>query len=219
LLGRTLTGAGGSSNPGWLQPIWSRFNLLLLLSVSLGVVATPCFAGGNRGILLWTCIEGVLAVSIWVFAVANKARPGSVLPTNSSCLAAQAITSGAITALAVIIFATLIMPRIDSANRHRSREVAGAIRAGMPSGAQLWVLEESYRPFWYYLEPNVRYFRQWADLPAQADYFLLPAAETKTLLQNPIWRNAPPLLIRQVIDSEKRAFDLFARKAHFQNSS
>jgi 4-amino-4-deoxy-L-arabinose transferase-like glycosyltransferase len=218
LLGRALTDADGLGNPAWLQPIWSRFNLLLLMSVSLGVVATPFFAGGDRGILLWTCLEGVLALGIWIFAVAHKARPGSVLPT-SSCLAAQAIMSGAITALAVIIFATVIMPRIDSANRHRSREVAGAIRAGMPSGAQLWVMEESYRPFWYYLEPNVRYFHQWADLPAKADYFLLPAAETKALLQNPVWRNAPPLLIRQIIDNENRAFDLFARKANGQNSS
>ena len=108
-----------------------------------------------------------------------------------------------------MIFATLIMPRIDSANRHRSREVAGAIRSMMPAGAQLWVQEDSYRPFWYYLEPNVQYFHHPADLPARAQYFLLPASETKQLLQDPFWRNAPPTWIRQVIDSENRAFDLF----------
>jgi hypothetical protein len=116
-----------------------------------------------------------------------------------------------ITALGVMIFATVIMPRIDSANRHRSREVAGDIRSMMPAGAQLWVQEDSYRPFWYYLEPAVRYFHQPSDLPAQANYFLLPASETKRLLQDPVWQNAPPTWVRQVIDNENRAFDLFRR--------
>jgi hypothetical protein len=103
------------------------------------------------------------------------------------------------------------MPRIDAANKHRPREVAGAIRAALPAGAQLWVLEDSYRPFWYYLEPEVRYFRRLADLPAQADYILVPEAQRRTLLQDPAWQNSPPLLILQIVDNEKRAFDLFAR--------
>jgi hypothetical protein len=112
----------------------------------------------------------------------------------------------------MMVFATLVMPRIDSANPHRSREVAGTIRAALPAGAQLWVLEDSYRPFWYYLEPNVRYFRSFADLPPEAKYFLLSAAQTKALGQNPVWQNAPPIFILQVVDNEHRVFDLLARK-------
>ena len=218
LLGRALTVADGSSNPDWLASTWRRFNLLLLTTVSLGVVAAPFFVRGDRELLFWICLEGVLAVAIWLFAVANGTRVPSLPPAQSRRLAAQAILSGSITALAVMIFATLIMPRIDSANRHRSREVAGAIRAMMPAGAQLWVQEDSYRPFWYYLEPNVRYFHHPADLPAQAHYFLLPASETKNFLQDPIWQNAPPTWIRQVIDNENRAFDLLMRNANIQES-
>jgi 4-amino-4-deoxy-L-arabinose transferase-like glycosyltransferase len=218
LLGRALTVEDGSHTPAWLESTWRRFNLLLLTVVSLGVVTMPFFARGDLWILLWTCIEGFLAAGIWFFAGVNRSRPSSLPPANSSRLAAQAIISGTITALAMMIFATLIMPRIDSANKHRSREVAAAIRAALPTGAQLWVLEDSYRPFWYYLEPNVRYFHRLTDLPAQAHYILLPAKQTKALLQSPIWQNTAPMLITQAVDNENRVFDLFARNANSQNS-
>jgi 4-amino-4-deoxy-L-arabinose transferase-like glycosyltransferase len=218
LLGRALTVDNVSSTPDWLESIWRRLNLLLLTVVSLGVAAVPFFARGDHWTLFWTSVEAVLAAGIWLFAVASRARRLSVPPSKSSRMAAQAIISGAITAVAMMIFATLVMPRIDSANKHRSREVAGAIRAALPPGAQLWVLEDSYRPFWYYLEPDVRYFHRLEDLPAQARYILLPAMQTKALLQNPIWQNSPPILIMQAVDNENRAFDLFARNSNFQTS-
>jgi len=217
LLGRALTAETGSSAPDWLASIWRRLNLLLLAIISLGVALTPFFARGNSKILLWTSIEGLLAAGIWLFGVANRAPPPSVMPAKSSRLTMQALISGAIAAIAMMIFATLIMPRIDSANKHRPREVAGAIRAALPAGAQLWVLEDSYRPFWYYLEPEVRYFHRLADLPSRAHYILLPATQSKTLLEDPILRNAPPKLILQIVDNEHKAFDLFARAANFEN--
>ena len=217
LLGRALTAETGSSAPDWLASIWRRLNLLLLAIISLGVALTPFFARGNSKILLWTSIEGLLAAGIWLFGVANRAPPPSVMPAKSSRLTMQALISGAIAAIAMMIFATLIMPRIDSANKHRPREVAGAIRAALPAGAQLWVLEDSYRPFWYYLEPEVRYFHRLADLPSRAYYILLPATQSKTLLEDPILRNAPPKLILQIVDNEHKAFDLFARAANFEN--
>ena len=45
------------------------------------------------------------------------------------------------------------------------------------------------------------------------DYLLLPATQSKAFLQNPIWQNAPPILIMQAVDNEKRAFDLFGRSS------
>jgi 4-amino-4-deoxy-L-arabinose transferase-like glycosyltransferase len=218
LLGRALTVNDGSSIPDWLVSIWRRLNLLLLATVSLGVAAMPLFARGDRWIFLWTCIEGLLVAGIWFFALANGPQSPHVPPVNSSRLVAQAILSGAVAALAMMILATLIMPRLDSANKHRSRAVAGAIRAALPAGAQLWVLEDSYRPFWYYLEPEVRYFHRLSDLPAQANYLLLPATQTPALLQNPIWLNAPPKLIMQAVDNENRAYNLYSRNTHLQNS-
>jgi 4-amino-4-deoxy-L-arabinose transferase-like glycosyltransferase len=219
LLGRALTANDGSSNPDWLGSIWRRINFLLLAIVSLGVVLTPFSANGARWILLWTCFEVFLVVAAWFFVIAGRARSPSVWPAKSSRLAAEAILSGAVTAIAMMTFATVVMPRIDSANKHRPREVAGAIRGALPTGAQLWVLEDSYRPFWYYLEPDVRYFHRMADLPAQARYILLPGAQSKALLNNSIWGNVPPVLIMQIVDNEKRAFDLFRRDMNSQNSS
>ena len=213
LLGRALTVTGGSNIPLWLAPIWRRLNILLLTIVSLGIVVMPFFVRGAHWIPLWLGLEGILAAGIWFFTITKRAGSRPVVPDNSSGLAAAAINSGAVAALAMMVFATLVMPRIDSANPHRSREVAGTIRAALPAGAQLWVLENSYRPFWYYLEPNVRYFRNFADLPPEAKYFLLPAAQTKAPGQNPIWQNAPPIFILQVVDNERRVFDLLARRS------
>jgi 4-amino-4-deoxy-L-arabinose transferase-like glycosyltransferase len=212
LLGRALTANNGSSNPDWLESIWRRFNLLLLAIVSLGVVSMPFSANEDRWMPFWTCFEVFLIVGAWYFIVANRARAPSVQPAKSRQLAEQAILSGAVTAIAMMIFATVGMPRIDAANKHRPREVAGAIRGALPTGAQLWVLEDSYRPFWYYLEPGVRYFHRITDLPAQARYILLPEVQSKTLLKDPVWVNTPPVLIMQIVDNENRAFDLFRRE-------
>jgi 4-amino-4-deoxy-L-arabinose transferase-like glycosyltransferase len=211
LLGRALTLDNGSSTPPWIESIWRRFNFLVLTVVSLGVLGMPFFARGERWNLPWTFLQGALVASIWVSV--NKTRSSSYLPARRSRLAAQALISGAIAALAMMVFASVIMPRIDSANQHRAREVARTIRAALPTGAQLWVLEDTYRPFWYYLEPQVSYFHGPTDLPAQARYLLLPATQSKAFLQNPIWQNSSPILIMQAVDNEKRVFELFGRSS------
>jgi 4-amino-4-deoxy-L-arabinose transferase-like glycosyltransferase len=209
LLGRALTANDGSSNPDWLESIWRRINLLLLATVSVGVAVAPFFAGRDRWLLPWTCLEAILVAGIWFFAILN--RPGVRFgeTPKSSRLAIEAILSGAVVAVAMMMFTAVIMPRIDSANQHRPREVAGAIRAALPAGAQLWVQEDSYRPFWYYLEPDVRYFHRLEDLPAQARYVLLPKAQSEAFRKNPTRANVPPTLILQVVDNENRGFDLF----------
>src|SRR4029078_6109697 len=107
----------------------------------------------------------------------------------------------------------------DTANQHRPREMAKAIRSALPEGAQVWVLEDTYRPFWDYLEPNVRYFRSLTDLPPEARYILLPASQTKTFLENRFWQSVPPTLIIQIVDNEKRKFDLLARSSNFHHPS
>jgi 4-amino-4-deoxy-L-arabinose transferase-like glycosyltransferase len=212
LLGRVLSLDGGSSIPDWLESIWRRVNLLLLVIVSLGVAGMPFFAQRNGWTLLWMCPAGLLAAAIG-FSVITRPRAPSVSFSKSSRLTAQAMISGAITAIAMMLFAALVMPRIDTANKHRPREMAEAIRAALPAGAQVWVLEDSYRPFWYYLEPDVQYFHGLADLPARARYILLPDTQTKGFFQDPAWQNEHPALIMQTFDHEHRAFDLFARGA------
>jgi hypothetical protein len=211
LLGRVLTVDGGSGSPGWLHPIWSRANLLLLTIVSVGIVAMPFAARGDRWIILWTCLGAILAGGVWIFALANAPRSGFKPAFTSDRLAGQAITSAAVTAMGMMLFALVIMPLINSANTHRPREVAAAIRDALPTAAELWVLEDQYRPFWYYLEPNVRYFHRLADLPPQAHYILVPTAQTNSFLQDPGPISVPSTVLMQAVDSENRSFDLIRR--------
>jgi hypothetical protein len=129
----------------------------------------------------------------------------------SNRLAGQAITSAAVTAMGMMLFALVIMPPINSTNTHRPREVAAAIRDALPTAAELWVLEDQYRPFWYYLEPNVRYFHRLTDLPPQAHYILVPTAQTKSFLQDPGSLGVPSTVLMHAVDSENRSFDLIRR--------
>src|SRR5271157_2463299 len=212
LLGRVLTVDGGSGSPGWLHPIWSRINFLLLTIVSVGIVAMPFAVRGDRWIILWTGLGAILAGGVWIFALANAPpRPGSVPVSISNRLAGQAITSAAVTVMGMMLFALVIMPPINSANTHRPREVAAAIRDALPTAAELWVLEDQYRPFWYYLEPNVRYFHRLADLPPQAHYILVPTAQTKSFLRDPGSIGVPSTVLMHAVDSENRSFDLVRR--------
>jgi hypothetical protein len=212
LLGRILTMDCGSGNPGWLPQIWSRVNLVLLAIVTIGILTIPFAAGADGWIFLWTCLAAILACCVWFFTLARSARrPRSILGVTE--LTGQAITSAAVVAMAMIVFALVIVPRIDAAKAQRSREVAAAFRAALPAGAQLWVLEDQYRPFWYYLEPNVRYFHRLADLPPNARYILVPMAQSQYFLQDPGPRTASWTLIKYAVDSENRRFDLLGRDA------
>src|SRR5260370_6818239 len=94
LLGRVLTVDGGSGSPGWLHPIWSRTNFLLLTIVSVGIVAMPFAARGDRWIILWSCLGALLPGGVWFFALANaRHRRGSMRAFASDGLTRAGITS------------------------------------------------------------------------------------------------------------------------------
>jgi hypothetical protein len=211
LLGRALTVDGGSGTPGWLYPIWSWVNLLLLTIVSVGIVAMPFAVTGGRRIFLWTCLEAILAGGVWLFALANAHPPGFTPAVAGDRVAGYAMTTAGITVLGMMLFASSIMPRINSANSRRPRELAVAIREALPAAAQLWVLEDQYRPLWYYLEPNIRYFHRLADLPPLARYILVPTAQTKSFLQNPGSIGVPSTVLLHAVDDENKPFDLIRR--------
>jgi 4-amino-4-deoxy-L-arabinose transferase-like glycosyltransferase len=212
LLGRALTVDGGSGSPGWLYPVWRGANLLLLTIVSVGIIAMPLAAREDRWVMLWTCLAAILAGGLWLFARVNTPpQPGSAPVGTGNRVVWQAITSAGITALGMVLFACVVMPRINSANPRRSRELAVAIREVLPPAAQLWIMEDQYRPFWYYLEPKVRYFHRLADLPPQAHYILVPAAQTKSFLQDPGSISDASTVLMQAVDGENKQFDLIRR--------
>jgi 4-amino-4-deoxy-L-arabinose transferase-like glycosyltransferase len=208
LLGRALTAQRGTAVPAWIEPAWRRVNIGLLALVTAGVAAAPFF--GRRNQFVWACLETVLAAGAWAIVLSRKGLGCStgLDSGRTSQLSSQVVLSGAIAAIGVMIFTTAVMPQVGSANKHRPREIARLIRSAMPAGTTLWVMERSYQPFWYYLEPNVRYFHKISELPAGVQYILLPANETNSSLHDPAWRGNQPKITMRVVDNEKNSFDL-----------
>src|SRR5205807_2463616 len=93
-----------------------------------------------------------------------------------------------VTVLAMLEFCAVVRPRVDLANEKRARPLGNAILKAIPPGADIWVMEESYRPFWYYLEPRARYFARAEELPPEAGYFLVPADRTDRFIQDARWK-------------------------------
>ena len=206
LLGRALTAQHGAAIPTWIEPAWSRVNLVLLALVTAGVAAAPFF--GRRNQFVWACLETAFAASAWAFALSRKGCSADLDSGSTSQLGSQVVLSGAVAAIGVMIFTTAAMPQVDSANKLRPREIARLLRSAMPAGTTLWVMERSYQPFWYYLEPNVRYFHKISELPAGVRYILVPATQTSPSLNDQVWRGNPPKIMMRVVDNEKNAFDL-----------
>jgi 4-amino-4-deoxy-L-arabinose transferase-like glycosyltransferase len=211
LLGRTLTANEGAGIPDFVESVWYRCNLVLLAVVSCGVVAAPFIGQASPRTFAWSMIEALLGFAIWIYAFASAHRGASAERNTSTELTRQAIISGFIAAIGTMIFATTALPIVDSANAHRPREVARQILNAMPAGIDLWVLESVYRPFWYYLEPQARYFHRISDLPPSTRYILVPATQTAAFLSDPEWGGAPPRRLIRVVDNEDKAFDLLSR--------
>jgi 4-amino-4-deoxy-L-arabinose transferase-like glycosyltransferase len=213
LLGRALTANEGAGIPDFVESIWRRCNLVLLTVVSCGVVAARFVAPGSPRTLAWLILEASLGFSVWIFALAPARGGASTERSVSTEITRQAIISGSIAAIGMMIFAATALPIIDSANEHRPREVARKILSAMPAGTDLWVLDNAYRPFWYYLEPRARYFHNMSDLPPHTRYILVPATQTTAFLNDPAWQRAPPQRVIRVVDNENRAFDLLSRSS------
>jgi 4-amino-4-deoxy-L-arabinose transferase-like glycosyltransferase len=208
LLGRALTTNEGAEIPDFVGSTWRRCNLLFLTVVSCGVVAAPFVR--YPGTLAWSMLETLLGFAVWTFALAPARGSASAERQASTEFTRQATISGSIAAIGMMLFATTALPIIDSANEHRPREVARQILNAMPAGTDLWILENAYRPFWYYLEPQTRYFHRISDLPPGARYILVPATQTAAFVGDPAWRDDTPRPVLRVFDNEKRAFDLLA---------
>ena len=205
LLARALSVDGFRKCPEWLPATWERVNIWLLATTLLAIPAIPFFAVYHRGIYLISAL--LVAGAVWSLFLSANAQTGTGgFPKNR--LVRSALVCAGVTALAMIEFTAAVRPRMDLANSHKARPLAGAILNEVPAGEEIWVMENSYRPFWYYLEPRARYFVRAAELPAEADYFLIPAAKTSDFIHDPKWAGVPPAIVRRFIDNEQKPFDL-----------
>jgi 4-amino-4-deoxy-L-arabinose transferase-like glycosyltransferase len=209
LLARVLTINGIQKYPGWLPVVWNRVNLCLLTITTLAVPAIPFFALYHRGIYFVLAL--LVAIIIWSFFVPRNAQRFAAGTIPADRLVRCAFVCAGVTALAMIEFTALVRPRVDLANGRRARPLADAILKMIPPGAEIWVMEESYRPFWYYLEPRARYFIRAGELPREAECFLIPAGWTNRFIQDARWKGKPPEIVKEFVDNEQKPFDLLKK--------
>jgi hypothetical protein len=170
---------------------------------ALAVLAIP-FIGGMNGRSLVGIAIGIGAMILaWV---AQRLPEAELKPIE--LVARRTLITGLVFAAGMITYGTGIVPRVDAMTKNGFREVAARIRQELPAGAILWVQENEYKPFWYYLEPDVRYFLSVSDIPWDARYFLLPEAAAPAFAADPRLADRHLRAIAQVVDGEGQRFQV-----------
>ena len=183
---------------------WKVANLFLLVLAGAGILSVPFIARMNVATL-----TGLLACA-FLFLFGLVASSANSIGFSSRVLR-QAITTAAVFMIAMMLYALAIVPRVNSLS-YGAREVAGNIRAKLPPDAILWIQENEYRPFWYYLEPKARYFSRTEEISPDARYFILPKQLSLGFIQDPRWRNTHFQTLSEIVDNEKKAFVLLERQ-------
>ena len=198
----------GKINPlmGGFLKWWRWINAGLLVAGLLAVLAIPFIAGINPGSLLGLLIGIGIVILAWM---TQRLPEGEASPIELATRAT--LVTGLVFAAGMITYGAAIVPRVDALTTNGFREVAARIRGTIPNGAILWVQENEYRPFWYYLEPDVRYFLSISDIPADARYFLLPEAAAAGFAADPRLAQRHLSAIAQVVDGEKQRFTVIER--------
>jgi len=195
----------GNSNRlmrGYLKS-WRWINAVVLVAGALAVLAIPFISGMNARSLFGIAIGIGAMILAWV---AQRLPEAELKPIELA--ARRTLITGLVFAAGMITYGTGIVPRVDAMNRNGFREVAARIRQGLPAGAILWVQENEYKPFWYYLEPDVRYFLSVSDIPADARYFVLPKTAAPAFEADPRLADRHLRAIAQVVDGEGQQFEV-----------
>jgi 4-amino-4-deoxy-L-arabinose transferase-like glycosyltransferase len=191
---------------GYLKS-WRWINAVLLVAGVLAVLAIPFIGGMNTRSLLG------IAIGIGIMIVARVAQrlPEAEL-TSIELAGRRTLITSLVFAAGMITYGTGIVPRVDAMTKNGFREVAARIRQELPAGAILWVQENEYKPFWYYLEPDVRYFLSVSDIPADARYFLLPEAAATAFAADPRLADRHLRAVAQVVDGEGQRFEVLGER-------
>jgi hypothetical protein len=186
---------------------WHWINALLLVAGALAVVAIPFIAGISPRSFVGMVIGIAITILAWMIYRLPKE---DLRPVDLAARAAM--ITGLVVAAGMITYGAAIVPRVDAFTTNGFREVAARIRHELPAGASLWVQENEYRPFWYYLEPDVRYFLSVSDIPSDARYFLLPEAAAPAFAADSRLADRHLHLLAPVVDGEKQRFEILGEK-------
>jgi hypothetical protein len=208
LLGQVfLQGKSNALMYGYLKS-WRWINAVLLVAGSLAVLAIPFIGGINPGSLLGLATGIGAMIFAWV---TQRLSESELKPIELA--ARRTLITGLVFAAGMITYGTAIIPRVDAMTTNGFREVAARMRHELPAGAILWVQENEYKPFWYYLEPDVHYFLSVSDIPADARYFLLPEAAASAFATDPRLADRHLHAIANVVDGEKERFTVMEGEA------
>jgi 4-amino-4-deoxy-L-arabinose transferase-like glycosyltransferase len=188
---------------------WRMANRFLLVLAGAAIVSVPLLTRMN--FVDWI---GLLACALLCYLgwIVSRADPGDF----SGQLLGQAITTATVFMIAMLVYAIAIIPRVNSLS-YGAREVANSVRVKLPRNAILWIQENEYRPFWYYLEPQSRYFLSAEELPPDARYIFLPKQLSSRFTENPRWKNGRFQPLSEIVDNEKKEFVLLKRQAEGTN--
>jgi 4-amino-4-deoxy-L-arabinose transferase-like glycosyltransferase len=185
--------------------LWRLANRFLMVLAGTAIVSVPLLTRMN--LVDWI---GLIACALLCFFgwIVSRADPGDF----SRHLLGQAVTTATVLMIAMLVYAIAIIPRVNSLS-YGAREVANSVRAKLPQNAVLWVHENEYRPFWYYLEPQTRYFLSAEELPPDARYVILPKQLSSRFTENPRWKNARFQTLSEIVDNEKKEFVLLEKRS------
>jgi 4-amino-4-deoxy-L-arabinose transferase-like glycosyltransferase len=186
--------------------LWKTINTLLLLLTGLAILSVPFLTGVD----VWVLLGLLCGAALWAFGLVANRFSSPDLSAAASILR-QALTTAGIVMIGAFLYALAIVPRVNSAS-YGAREVAAAIRRDLPVETMLWVEEGEYRPFWYYLEPNVKYFLNRTEISPDAIYFVLPKEGIARFTQDlgrAGWRFDQ---LAEVADNERRKFVVLRRR-------
>jgi len=183
---------------------WPVANWFLLMLTGVAIGLTPFLARINFVDWIGLCACALLLFFGWII---SRADPGDF----SGYLLRQVLVTAAVLMAAMLVYTIAIVPRVNSLS-YGAREVANSVRARLPQNAILWVHENEYRPFWYYLEPDTRYFLQTEEIPPDARYFILPKQLSSRFTQDPRWKNTRFQKLSEIVDNEKKEFVLLEKR-------
>jgi Dolichyl-phosphate-mannose-protein mannosyltransferase len=185
--------------------LWRMANRFLLVLAGTAIVSVPLLTRMN--FVDWI---GLFACALLCFFgwIVSRAEPVDF----SRHLLGQAVTTATVLMIAMLVYAIAIIPRVNSLS-YGAREVADSVRVKLPQNAVLWVHENEYRPFWYYLEPQTRYFLSAEELPPDARYVILPKQLGSRFTEDPRWKNARFQTLSEIVDNEKKEFVLLEKRS------
>jgi Dolichyl-phosphate-mannose-protein mannosyltransferase len=200
------TPAGASAPVGEkILKVWRVANRFLLVLAGPVILSAPFFARVNFAGWIGLCACALLCFFGWV-----ASRADTDDPNFSGDTLRLAVTTATLFMIAMLVYSIAIVPRVNSLS-YGAREVANSVRAKLPPDAILWVHENEYRPFWYYLEPQTRYFLRTDQIPPGARYVILPKELSSSFRQDSRWKNTPFQTLSEIVDNEKKEFVLLEK--------